>query len=238
MGCKAEELPDPNDPVAGQLVPGDILLRNVNEVADSLDMRVFKGELSQKERDAFLQREVKKMLQGVKPTEIPPKQAWQYGDAFRVADDWQTAQSLYTTAVKVATTADRRVNDNLKLARVQAHFGQVDQAVATCRSLFTVKPEEKAPILMAVLYEIVPESEGKGKNKEIARLLEDSIKQHEETLIDEKSLGGKAFLMARPLHIHKAWIKVAQLYQKEGLVDDARRAIEQDEKSRNSRASF
>lgn len=237
-GCKPESLPDPNDPIAGQMVPGEILLRNVNEIASSLDVRVYKGEIDKKQRDVLLEREVKKMLSGIDVGTIPPRQAWQYGDAFRVANDWETAQKLYVTAVKSAATVDRKVNDNLRLARAQAHFGKIDEAIATCRALFTVDPEEKAPIMMAVLYEIVPEAQGKGKDAELARLLEDTIAQHEQTVIDAKSNAGKAFLMARPLHIHKAWFKVAQLFQAAGKVEEARQAIEKDEKSRSKRAAF
>lgn len=237
-GCKTETLPDPNDPVVGGLVTGEILLRNVNAVVSSLDQRMTKGEIDKSERDKLLEKEVHQMLDGINVDKIPPKQAWQFGDAFRLAGDWDQAQKLYTIAVKSASSVDRRVNDSLRLARVQAHFGNVDAAIATCRTLFDVSPQDKAPILMAVLYEIVPEGQGKGKDPELAKLLEDAIAQHEETIINATSEAGKAFLIARPLHVHNAWFKAAQLYGGAGKLDDARRAIEMDEKSRGKRASF
>jgi len=237
-GCRSGILPDPNDPDPKQLVSGEILLRNIGEMMQTLEERVGQGEINAKQREKIVEREVGKMLKNVDVARVPPKQAWQFGDAFRLAGNWDTALKLYTVAVKAAKTDDRLVNDTLRVARAQAHLGLVTEAVASCRSTFKVGPREKAPILLAVLYEVVPEGVGKGKDLELARLLEDSIKQHKSTIVNVTGEGGKAFLRARPVHIHFAWIRIAQLYQGLNLEKEAREAIIKDEADRQKSGAF
>ncbi len=238
LGCKSQQLPDPNDLEPGQLWAGDIIQRNVTELANGLEIRVVRGEITSKERDAIQAKEIGEILQSVDPTKVPSSQAWQYGDAYRMGGQWKVAESLYERALTADGTVDRKVNDTLRLSRVKAHLGKFEEAIILAKSTFLVQPSEKAPIMMAVLYEIVPEMEGKNHDEELAELLEDSIKQHEQTIVDEKSDSGKAFIKARPVHVHKAWIKAAQLYQMSGKVDDARRAILQDEESQKDRAKI
>jgi hypothetical protein len=105
-------------------------------------------------------------------------------------------------------------------------------------SLPAVREDKILPILMSVLYEIVPEAQGKGRDTDLARLLEDAIPQHKATVVDAGSEAGRAFLLARPLHVHKAWIKIAQLYQAAGKEDLARKAIMSDEADRVDRAEL
>lgn len=233
-GCGSSTLPDPNEPPPGEVVAGEILLRNINGIIAALEDRVRNGEISPRSRDELLKREVRELLTHVDPGDIPAKQKWQYGDAYRLAGDWKTAKKLYEEAVQAAVTVDRRVNDSLRLARAQAHLGDVTTAIATCRGTFTVQRRDKAPILMAVLYEVAPEALGKGQDKEVAQLIEDAINQHEDTVVDALSDSGRAFLIARPLHVHNAWIRVARIYQDMGLMDEARRAIEEERKSQDA----
>lgn len=237
-GCKSGTLPDPNEPPANQQVSGDVLLRNVGEVMQVLDQRIQRGEITPAEREQVLHREVKKLLAKVDLKKVPDKQAWQFGDAYRVAGDWETARGLYQKAVDKATTADRKINDTLRLARVEAHFGKVDSAIKLSRSTFTAQPRDKAPILLAILYEVVPEAEGKGKDKELAQLLEDAIAQHKATIVNPANDAGRAFLLARAAHVHNAWIRVARLYQGVGMEKEAREAIVKDEGDRQKTGTF
>jgi len=237
-GCRNGKIPDPNDPPVGQIISGPVLASNVQDVMNNLDDRAFRGEITPQQRDEMLQRVVKQMLKGVDVPDIPEGEAWQFGDAYRIAGDWETAKILYEKAVKRAKSKDRIVNDKLRLARALAHLGEVDKAIATARSTFDSGAKDKGPILMSVLYEIVPEGQGKGKDMALAKLIEDAIPQHKATIVDPNSEAGKAFLLARPLHEHKAWIKVAQLYQGIGREDLARKAIVSDEADRVNRADL
>ncbi len=237
-GCKTQVLPDPNDPPVGQTISGEILVRNIEQLVNGLDTRMRQGEINQRQHDDLLAKMIHRMIKGVDPSSIPPKQAWQFGDAYRLSGDWQTAKSLYETAVRVADTTGRTVNDTLRLARVQAHLGDVTTAIKTCRSTFKVGPQDKGPILMAVLYEVEPEAQGKGHDYELAKLVEDAISQHEQTLVDQDKEAGQSFLRARPAHVHNAWIRVAQLYQASGHLDEARRAIQKEEEARQKTGLF
>ena len=94
-GCRSGVLPDPNDPDPKQLVSGEILLRNIGEMMQTLEERVGQGEINAKQREKIVEREVGKMLKNVDVAKVPPKQAWQFGDAFRLAGNWDTALKLY-----------------------------------------------------------------------------------------------------------------------------------------------
>lgn len=238
IGCQSGTIPDPNNIDAKTMVRGDILLRNVGELSQMLDQRVGRGEINEEQRGRILEREVKKMVAKVDPTKVTNREAWQFGDVYRLGGQWETALELYKRAVDSAKTNDRKVNDSLRLARAQAHLGKVDDAIRTCRSVFNVDPKDKAPILMAVLYEVVPEAAGKGKDLELARLLEDSIKQHKETLVNVTEEGGRAFLRARPVHVHTAWMRVAQFYQGLKMDKEAREAVVKDEADRQRSGAF
>lgn len=238
IGCQSGTLPDPNVPDTKTMVRGDIILRNVGELSQMLDQRVGRGEIDQVQREKILEREVKKMVEKVEVSKIIDKEAWQFGDVYRLGGQWDIALDLYDRAVKSAKTNDRKINDTLRLARAQAHLGKVDEAITSCRSVFGVDAKDKAPILMAILYEVVPEGAGKGKDLELARLLEDSIKQHKETIVNVTDEGGRAFLRARPIHIHSAWMRVAQFYQGLKMDKEAREAVVKDEADRQMSGAF
>lgn len=237
-GCRSGTIADPNEPPANQQVSGEILLRNIGEMMSALDQRINRQEVRAEDREKILNREIGKLLAKIDVNQIPPKQSWQFGDAYRLAGDWKTAKTLYEKAVASAVTVDRKVNDNLRLARAQAHLGDVSASIATARSTFSVGPKEKAPILLAVLYEIVPEAVGKDNDKELAKLLAEAIEQHKQTIVDPTSDAGKNFLLARPAHIHNAWIRIARLYQDLGMQKEARDAILKDEADRQTTGNF
>jgi hypothetical protein len=109
-------VPDPNEPAPGETVTGTVLLANVRDIMNNLDDRAFRGEITAKQRDDLLQREISRMLRDIDPPSVPDDQAWQFGDAYRLAGKWDVAKTLYTRAVKRAKSKDRIVNDTLRLA--------------------------------------------------------------------------------------------------------------------------
>lgn len=237
-GCQSQLTADPNEVGVSKRLSGDVLLRNINDLMRMLDQREMSGELAPSERNEILQSRIKILLKGVEVSKVNPKESWQFAEAYRLAGDWQTALKLCEIAKKAATTTDRKVNDALKLARVQAHLGMLDESFANCESTFSVEPTEKAPILLAVLYEITPEAENKKKDKELAVLIEKAIEQHQLTIVNQNTEAGKAFLLARPAHVRNGWIKIARLYQSQGMVKEAREAIEKGEADRQKTARF
>ncbi|MFX6861551.1 hypothetical protein ABTH25_19490, partial [Acinetobacter baumannii] len=90
-----------------------------------------------------------------------------------------------------------------KLAWCAAHLNKLDEAFALARSTFSTPPEGKAPILFGILYEIAPDLEGKGRDVEVAKLIEEAIQQHEMVQVDPTSDSGKVFLASRAHHIRR-----------------------------------
>ncbi|MCW5938385.1 MAG: hypothetical protein KF884_07460 [Fimbriimonadaceae bacterium] len=228
-GCQSVVLPDPNTPVANSALEGEILLRNIQDAASILDNRVTNGELTQEQRDVLLRKQIDKYLADVQWSEVPDHDAWRLGDALRISGDWSRALQMYERAVAVAKSNDRFVNDSLRLARAQAKLGRAMDAIETARTTFRVPPQDKAPILMAVVYEIAPLARGLGHDSDLAKLVEEAVPQHMQTLVDPNTKPGEDFLRARPTHVRQAWILAAQLYGQAGLTDQARRCIEKAE---------
>jgi tetratricopeptide (TPR) repeat protein len=224
-GCRPIVLPDPNDPVHNAALNGEILLRNIQDAQQILDRRVANGELSPENRDALLRKQIDKYLAEVRWNEIPDHDAWRLGDALRISGDWTRALQMYERAVGVAKTNDRFVNDSLRLARAQAKLGRTEEAIETVRTTFRAPPRDKAPILMAVLYEVAPLAKGKGHDPQLARLIEQAIEQHMRTIVDPNTKPGEDFLRARPVHVRKAWLLAAQAYRDAGMEEDARRCL-------------
>lgn len=220
---------DPND-TANIAANPDIMMRNIKDVRERLNTRVRKGEITPEEREAKIKKMTSEYVDLINPEDIREDNAWLFGDLFRDKGDWKKAYELFDIARKSAANEDRRVNDELRFARCAAHLGKVDEALSAAKATFKTTPPNKAPILPAVLYEIVEEGKGKGKDLELAQLLETSITQHLETSVDPSTDAGKAFLAARKHHIEVAWSKVVELYQSAGRMDLARKAIQDADK--------
>ncbi len=226
-GCKPP--PDPNDPKDVGVVDAEVLMRNLRWASDVVNERVAKGEITDEKGKQILSKYADEMTASVDISKVIPQNAWQYGDVFRLARRWDVAEKLLREAVEHAEKTkneDRRVNDTLRLAHVEASEGHIDEAFANVRKTFTVAPEGKAPILYAVLYEIVPASEGQGKDFELAKLLEEAIAQHEQVMVNPRSDAGVAFLAAKGHHLTRAWRKVIELYRSSGHDDLADKAIQ------------
>jgi len=227
MGCQSGHVPNPNDPAdVGALSP-DTLRRNLAAVTDSLTMRRASGELDNAKYRELVAKAAKELLESVDPATIKPAQAWQYGEVLKDAEQWKDAENVLKVAVAYARSAhdeDRRINDSLRLAVVQANLGHVPDAIATARSTFDAKPQDSVPILISVLLELTPVARAKGHDLELAKLLEGAIAIHMRTRVDPNSDAGKDFLFARPYHIKHAWSIVAELDHAAGREDLAAKA--------------
>lgn len=225
-GCRLPPPPDPNDPGQGANVDADVLQRNLKHASDFLNERVLRGEISDGKAREVLASIARRMVDRVDLRLIPVSQAWRYGEFFRAAKEWDKALVCFRAAVQFAKNEDRRVNDSLRLAHCLAELGRVDEAIAVARSVFDARPEDSAPILPAVLLEIVPAALNRGRDVELARLLEDAIAIHERTVVDAETTAGMAFLAARPHHIRNAYALAIRLYRAGGRDDLAAEATE------------
>ena len=217
---------DPNDPRQAGLLTPDVLRHNLSGASDALLWRVQKGEITDEQFKDMMARAANSLLDQVDTSRIPSKSAWEYGEIYITARRWNDAKKALETAVKVAKGEDRRVNDNLHLARVMVELGDIPGAVKTARGVFDTPDEGAAPILPATLLEIVPAAEGKSHDAELAALLEDAIKCEMRTIVDQNSKPGQAFLAARPFHVRNAWAKVIDLYTAAGKNQEAQAARE------------
>ncbi len=236
-GCQTGQLPDPNAEEGTLGLHPEYMKENLAALRRSLDQRVMNGLMTEEQRDEVLERELKEMIDNIPITNIPPKKAWHYGDLFRDAGDWEDAYMCYDIARKSAESEDRRVNDNLRFAQSAGALGKVDEAIEAARSVFDAPPQDKAPILPAILYEVVPAAKGKGKDAELAKLLEEAIQQHQQVVVDAASQPGKDFLMAKPRHIELAWNSAIDLYQEAGDEAEARAAVRRAEEMKKNSAS-
>lgn len=197
----------------------EVLKRNLKAYSQAVNSRVTSGELTDAEGRRLLSEYANKLLDSVKIERIFAAEAHEYGELFRTARRWDLARQAFSLAVEDAErrkNEDRRVNDTLHLAESHAQLGNFAEAIANARKTFGSKPEEKAPILMSVLYEIVPPIAAKGPKLEAAKLLGEAIEQHRQVIVDPGSDAGKQFLEVRPIHLRRAWKLAIELYESAG----------------------
>jgi hypothetical protein len=216
--------PDPNDAREAGILTPEVLRANLKGASDSLGERLAKGEITDEQFHALMAKAANTLLDQVDIVRIPPKKAWEYGEIYITARRWEDAKKALTMAVKAAKGEDRRVNDNLRLARVLTELGDVKGAIKTARSTFNTPDTGAAPILPATLYEIVPAAEHHGADGELARLLEEAIQCEARTKVDPNSRGGKDFLYAERFHIERGWAKVVDLYRSAGMQKESQAA--------------
>jgi tetratricopeptide (TPR) repeat protein len=225
IGCSTPTLPNPNDPNAPGAVRSSVLRKNLAQAYRMLEDRRMRGEITEEDVRKRLRAYASTLLAGIDLGTIDPLRAWEYGEIARTAERWEDAKRLYQVATSVARTDDRRVNDGLRLAEALAHLGEVPDAIEAARAVFDAPPRERAPILPAVLYEIVPAGRARGSDLPLARLLVDAIERHETTLVDPSREAGRAFLSARTRHIDRAWALVFELAESAGDDKLSRRAL-------------
>ena len=223
VGCRFTPWPDPNDPQGAGIQQPDVLRRQVNGASDALLAREAGGEITDAQYRDLLARYTDGLLKGIRVESLDPKKAWEYGMVFRAGRLWPKAEAAFRLAVEGAPDLDRKVNDTLRLAEAEAQQGRVEEAVRTARETFD--SPYKVPILYSVLYEIVPAGQGKGHDADLARLLEDAIRQSDRVRVNEATPEGRAFAMALPHHQHNARELAARLYLAAGRSSDAERVL-------------
>jgi tetratricopeptide (TPR) repeat protein len=237
-GCYFAQLPDPNEIQGMQFIDAEVMHRNIAQAHADLGRRVGKGEMTPAEKDRRILELVQTIAGYVDVATVPDGDAWRFGDIFRQAGDLKTSRLLYERAVKVAKTDDRRVNDTLQLARVMALQGEVKEAIKTARLTFDAPPKEKAPILLAVLYEIFPAGQGKKEDIELAKLVEDAVGQHLQVQVDPQSEAGKFFNAASQRHISQAWTTIFGVYGRAGDRELFQAAVARREKQAGKMGNF
>lgn len=206
--------PDPNDPNEVGVLQPTVMRRNLKHASDAANSRVGKGEMSSAEAKEKVSTEAENILKNLKIEDIPDEDLWEYGEVLWTAKEWDKAIPVLEKAVATAKSEDRRINDTLRLAKCYAATGQVDKALETARTTLNAKPEDTAPLMLALTQEIAPSAKGKGKDEELAKLIEDAIPVYQDTVVDPNTDVGKNFLRARPYHIKDAWNLIVSLRAK------------------------
>lgn len=222
LGCQSGTMPSPEEPADLARVPLQTVRDNLQADYEQLRERVDKQEITEAKLHEVLRERASKFAAKVDATTLTNDNAWIIADILRCAEQWHKARAALQIAVRTAKTEDRRVNDTLHLAQVEAKLGNVDKVIPLARSVFSAGPRDKGPILPAILFEIVPAAEGKGIDKELADLLLDAAEQHKQVEIDRDSDAGKLFLAARPFHINRAFRRAMELYKSSGNMGAAK----------------
>jgi tetratricopeptide (TPR) repeat protein len=222
IGCGQYENPNDLTSVA-PIERAKVAFNLMQNVVGKLEEKFQKSEITNVQRDEYIAKFAEEVMPSIDAEKIPPTDYWMYADLLRTTKRWSEAEAAYEKAVKFASTTDRKVNDTLRLSQAKASLGKVDDAIRTARAVYQVKDEECAPILPATLYEIVPAAEGKGKDVQLAQLLEDAIACHERVKVDRGTDGGKLFVAARAYHISKAEAKMRILRASAGEKPDTKR---------------
>ena len=224
-GCYFRTLPDPNAMTQHKVLDAEIMRRNIQEAHRILGNRIARGEISETQKNQEIDQLVQKYSMLIEVDDVPAKSAWAYADVLRQAGRLEDAEKLYETAVEIAPDKDRLVNDTLQLARVKAALGNVDETISLVRSTFDAPETERAPILLATLYDIEPEATGKGKDVEFALLLKETIYIHQSVIVNPETPEGQAHILAMPNHINAAWGTVIRLLDDAGAQKELEEAV-------------
>lgn len=226
VGCKTGHMPDPNDPKEVRLTATTVS-KQLLALNENLYTRWRKKEFDEDRYRELLTKGAKEIISDVQMDAMDPTEVWQYAEVLRTAHLWKEAEEALIVAVKAAKISkneDRRVNDSLRLAHVQARLGKIEEAIATTRSTFDVRPQDAVPVLMGTLYEIIPAARGQKHDVELAKLLEEAIAVNMRAVVDENTDSGRAFVLTRPNHTRKAWRTIIELYEAANRKDLAQEA--------------
>jgi hypothetical protein len=228
-GCESKLLPDPNDPKMVGVLQPDILDRDMGDYSDQLLMRMGRGEITPDQYHDLLAKAASHYLGDSSILKVDPPQAWRYAHVMMTARRWNEAQELLKIAVEWAKqekNEDRRINDSLRLAEVDANLNQIPEAIEMTKSTFNAKPVDSAPILYGVLYSIVPAARGKGHDIELAQLLDQAVTIHMHTVVNRATKEGRDFEFRRADHISLALTLESELYTIAGKKDLAGKALQ------------
>jgi tetratricopeptide (TPR) repeat protein len=235
VGCTSGTLNDPNDVAAAGPGTPAVIMKQLKSASDSLNARKAQREINDRQFRRLMSNIAKDYIAQAEDTTITDENASAWGQVYMSARDWKAAEPALLRAVELqrnVSVADFQglgqwVGNSLALASTQAHLGKVTEAIATTRSVFKVTPKAKAPILTSVLYDVVPAGFRQGADVQLAELLKDAIKQHQQVLVDPSTDGGRSFLAARPHHIRRAWEEIALLYASAGEREMAQEALDE-----------
>lgn len=238
-GCHTGTLIDPNNVAEAGVRTPEVVQTQIESAAWALNERKAKGEIDDRQYHALLTKIAESYVDQAQPFPITARNASTWGADLITAKRWSQAEEALQVAVDAGRGPSQRdylalgdyIINVLRLALVKAQLGKVSEAVTLTKSVFDVPGKAKAPILPAVLYEIVPAGVGKGHDFELAELLKAAIAQHEAVIVNPNTDAGRNFLLARPHHIHRAWTEAALLYASEGRTEQARDAMERAQKS-------
>lgn len=216
-GCHTEPPPDPNDPAQVGLVQPDVLMRNLRWASDALNERVAKREISDSRARVMLSQYAADLTKHIDVAKINKDKAWEYAEVFRTARQWEPARVAFEMALEKPASEDRRVNDTLRLAQVLAQLDQVDKALSTARKVFDAGPNDRGPLIPALIFELTPAAKGKGRDAELAQLIEDAIPIYESNVVEPGTEAGQIFLQAKPYLVREARRLIAKL--RSGSVD-------------------
>lgn len=223
-GCQTATFPDPNAvPIESMtIVQRQILLK---ATSDDLVERQTQGRLPEALTQKLISLRARELAPGLDKVKYAPSEAWRYGEFFVAAKMWKEAKAALLIAVAQPHKQERWMVDRLRLARAQANLGEIDAAVATVRSTFSIAVDfERPPILPAVSLEIAPEGAGKGHDEELGDLVLAAIDQCKRATAPPNE-GGKAFFAIRPFQIKRAYLLAASLYEAARKPEKAAKAI-------------
>jgi hypothetical protein len=242
IGCRTGTLTDPNEVRNAGITTPEVVRTQIESAAWTLNERKAKGEINDRQYHALLTKIAEDYVDQAKEFPLTTRNAATWGSVLITAKRWKEAEKALEVAIQSGKGPSQRdylalgdyMTNVLRLALVEAELGKVPQAVRMTVSVFDVPGKAKAPILPAVLYEIVPAGSGKGYDLELAHLLKSAIGQHEAVIVNPNTDAGRNFLLARPHHIRRAWNEAALLYSSSGRQDLARDAIIQGERSEDA----
>jgi hypothetical protein len=210
VGCG--QYPDPNDVTS--VLPEEragAAYQRLEAAGSTLEFKVQANEISDARRIELLTEFAEDLLKKIDPKGVSDSDQWMYAALLRVTGRWVDAEASLKIAVKAAQSEDRRVNDSLKLSQAQAKNNEVIDAIATATTVLNAGDSDAAPILPAVLLEIVPAAKGRGHDVELAGLLEKAIECHQRVKVDMTSEAGKSFVIASRYHINRARKLISEL---------------------------
>ena len=206
------QLPNPNDLAT---ISADkraaIAYKRLDSAEATLDYKVTSREITDEKRNQLIAELAQDLLTSIDPKSVPDNDQWMYASLLRVTNRWTEVEPSLKIAVKVASTPDRKVNDTLKLAQAEAKNGEVAEAIQTASTVLNVDDKDAAPILISVLYELVPAAEKKGHDKDLADLLVKAMACAVRVKVDPTTDAGKAYLAASRHHLGKAQEKLDEL---------------------------
>lgn len=226
-GCKTGVLPDPNDPSDVGVLSPDTVRKNLFWANSMLIEREHNGEITPAQSRDFIAKRARELLSALDITKVNKDDAWEYGEIFMTAKEWKGAKVFLEQAVKGAKNEDRRVNDSLRLAQVDARLGDYASAIKLARSTLNAPDTDGAPVLPSVYLELAPIVRGHGLDVELAQLVVDAVAVHKRVKVDPNLDAGKAFLFARRHHILHALQLAIDLDKNANRLDLAQAAQKQ-----------